>query len=869
MKLKHLLTNLFFALIFIFNINAQSDQYLHFDGNNDYTFLPNASELLLNTEAISMTGWFYTDALNYGQGMMGLRNGNQGFYLIQLDNGILECRLESTTGLDEYKSPAYTALAEQWQHFAWIYDGSSVSLYVDGTLKGSSPASGTITDATVSFAVGRSILSNLNFYFGGRADEVTLWNKALSEEDLLDMMENELVGDEEGLLLYYKFNQGVPGDDNTSITHAISEVGDGEQDSELLGFALTGETSNFNGDLDESFQAISFPLVPNKLITDDPFELEAFSSSDLTVIYTIISGPATIDGNVVTLTGDPGEVVIEATQEGDGVFGPAVPVQVTFEVIDPALNIPNINVTNPLAGEVPVPELGPIHLATIVDIDFPELFSVSKVEFEVGGEIIEATAWKDGHYTAFWTPDTIGSHEVKVLAYNNYDAVATVGHQINIISDVQDVAANAIDGLIINSTISSKSVVANLPSYMGAYDSIVAKLEVKCPPGELCGEWDRVARVKVKTHEGEWIELLKYITPYGLACTHELEVTDFFSTLQGQVEFQVECVTFDTGYDYYLDIEYYAGDPEYNYATIGKLWHGEYPFGDLANLQPVEQIDYVFPKHTESAKIKLVASGHGWGPSNTNNAAEFSENIHQLKINDEDSYNYDNWFTCNPNPDECSPQNGYWYYDRAGFCPGAISPFTDFDLGNYIEDENVSLNFMFDEEYVDFCHSSNPDCVTGVTDNVECVCDDGFNPHLIMASTLISFSNTPALLDSLPGVVDTTDMPIDTTDMTMDTTDMPIDTTDMTGIEDFLDHSLKVYPNPAQEFLAVVKQSDFNAVKLEIFDVVGRQIKEINAPLFSRDVYYVRLEDLTNGTYHIILEDDERRRSMSTFVISK
>jgi len=135
---------------------------------------------------------------------------------------------------------------------------------------------------------------------------------------------------------------------------------------------------------------------------------------------------------------------------------------------------------------------------------------------------------------------------------------------------------------------------------------------------------------------------------------------------------------------------------------------------------------------------------------------------------------------------------------------------------------------------------------------------------------MISFSNIPALLDSLPGIEDTTDMPVDTTDMTMDTTDMPIDTTTNTSIANIgLDHSLKVYPNPAQKFLAVVKQSDFEAIKLAIYDVLGRQIKVINAPAFSRDVYYFNLEDLVNGTYHVILEDDERRRSMSTFVITR
>jgi len=75
--------------------------------------------------------------------------------------------------------------------------------------------------------------------------------------------------------LYYKFNQGEPGGNNTSITHLICEIGNGERDAELKNFALTGETSNFNGTLNPGYQAISFPQIPNHLTTDDPFEIEA------------------------------------------------------------------------------------------------------------------------------------------------------------------------------------------------------------------------------------------------------------------------------------------------------------------------------------------------------------------------------------------------------------------------------------------------------------------------------------------------------------------------------------------------------------------------------------------------------------------
>jgi len=46
---------------------------------NDYTELPAAAQYLTGLNTVSMTGWFKTDALTYGQGMMSIRGGGTGF----------------------------------------------------------------------------------------------------------------------------------------------------------------------------------------------------------------------------------------------------------------------------------------------------------------------------------------------------------------------------------------------------------------------------------------------------------------------------------------------------------------------------------------------------------------------------------------------------------------------------------------------------------------------------------------------------------------------------------------------------------------------------------------------------------------------
>lgn len=719
---------------------AQSNQYLHFDKVDDYVELPNGSGYVASSPGITMAGWFYHDALGYGQGMMSIRGGGTGtgeMYLIQLNNGTVECRLVTSTGLHEVVAPNFSVVPQVWQHWAWVFDGSQVRLYVDGVLKGSKTASGTFTATNKPFTVGKCLLGGFDFLFGGRADEVSLWNKALTQQEIQDMMDNELNGDEAGLKAYYKFNQGVPDGDNTSISKLDSETGDG-QDANLLNFALTGSTSNFGGVLDISFQAITFPQIPTKLVTDQPFQLNATASSGLPVVYEIVSGPATLNGNTVTLTGVPGDVTVKASQGGDGTYDPAVDLFNTFAVLDPNTFVPTIDARSPLAGDVFVPTLKPIQLAAIANIGYAPLFSVADLKFEIDGNVIAAKDWGNGHYTAWWTPTAYGSKQVKIISTNNFGAAATQTVNINIVNSAQNFTAVAFENVWADVNNGVVEVEAELPSYLGAFNHITANLSIDCPVGG-CDPWDRISGIEIKGHNGEWYELFRYITPYGVACAHSIDVTDFMSALQGKIKFRVNLGTLGNGFLYSLSLDYDQGAPANPYSSITPVWKETFNFGNPANLQPVPEKSITIPANTKAGKLKLVSTGHGWGDNNTDNAAEFHEDTHHIWVNGAQTFEQHNWQTCNPNPDGCSPQNGTWFYARAGWCPGSIAPWFDYDMGAFINQGSVALDYVFDEDYIDLCNADNPDCVTNTT----CNCSDGFNPHLIVSCYFITNSDTP------------------------------------------------------------------------------------------------------------------------------
>ena len=79
-------------------------------------------------------------------------------------------------------------------------------------------------------------------------------------------------------------------------------------------------------------QTINFPDLPDRLVSDPAFLLNATASSGLPVSYELVSGPAFISGNNLTLTGSEGTVTVRATQSGNVNYNPAPSITRNFNV---------------------------------------------------------------------------------------------------------------------------------------------------------------------------------------------------------------------------------------------------------------------------------------------------------------------------------------------------------------------------------------------------------------------------------------------------------------------------------------------------------------------------------------------------------
>jgi hypothetical protein len=128
---------------------------------------------------------------------------------------------------------------------------------------------------------------------------------------------------------------GTKTGNETTATVKIVGAGTAKISATQLGTADTSAAPPIERTLTvaKANQTTTFAALANKVFLDAPFVLNATTSSTLPPVFTVVSGPATIDSatNTVTLTG-AGNVTIRAAQPGNANYNAAANVDRTFSV---------------------------------------------------------------------------------------------------------------------------------------------------------------------------------------------------------------------------------------------------------------------------------------------------------------------------------------------------------------------------------------------------------------------------------------------------------------------------------------------------------------------------------------------------------
>ena len=224
----------------VVTVNANAT-HLNFDGVNDGVNLGNSLTTALNgANFVTAEAWIYIPNTTGIKTIIGNHVTTTQFNL-RINNNSLEAFL----GFGSYalQSPAGSIVANTWQHVTMVYNDTTLKLYINGVEVASRaiPAAYALQSSTQPYMVGYSGFGGE--FFNGSIDEVRVWNTALSETDIQVTKDCELQATQNGILAYYKFNQGFDNADNAPVTTLTDELG--SYNGTLNNFSLTGTTSNW------------------------------------------------------------------------------------------------------------------------------------------------------------------------------------------------------------------------------------------------------------------------------------------------------------------------------------------------------------------------------------------------------------------------------------------------------------------------------------------------------------------------------------------------------------------------------------------------------------------------------------------------
>jgi phage-related holin len=319
-----------------FDINVKIPQaatHLSFDGVNDYVNIPKnfnsnfTIEFMMKTSDIGGSGnqWYH------GKGIIDQELGG-----VANDFGISLINNKVAFGIGNPDVTIFSTSdvnTNSWNHIAvsWDQTTGAMNLSVNGVLE--SVGTGSINSRNAGSIMRIGAMNTLVSYFSGNIDEVRIWNRALSQAEIVNNMNCELPTPttQTGLLAYYQFNQGVGATDNagaTSLTDASANANHGT----LNNFALTGAASNWVAGSPIVTGTNCPYIVPtitvtdiNKTYGDVNFDLEATSNSQGVITYSIEgvnTTGTTLSGinNKTVNVGNAGSLTIRATQAADGIY---------------------------------------------------------------------------------------------------------------------------------------------------------------------------------------------------------------------------------------------------------------------------------------------------------------------------------------------------------------------------------------------------------------------------------------------------------------------------------------------------------------------------------------------------------------------
>ncbi|MCJ7459531.1 MAG: FG-GAP-like repeat-containing protein [candidate division Zixibacteria bacterium] len=159
---------------------------LEFDGVDDYVMIPDSPSLDINGPGITFMTWIYSPGFQDFGWIMGKGDSDWGkmvWWLLPESDGAIRYGIKSGSTTHEQLDIPVGLTTNIWQHVAVVYDGSYMRFYLNAVEKDSFPKTGNMDVNDVPVLIGLDGW-NTNNHYRGKIDEVKVFGRALSTEEI-------------------------------------------------------------------------------------------------------------------------------------------------------------------------------------------------------------------------------------------------------------------------------------------------------------------------------------------------------------------------------------------------------------------------------------------------------------------------------------------------------------------------------------------------------------------------------------------------------------------------------------------------------------------------------------------------------------